>query len=112
MGKLVFSRKESGGFVVLEIGGTVDTGVAPQLEQEMEKAVKQGTKFIGDLAGLEHLTSAGIGVLIAMKDRISSNGGNFVLTNVNEKIAKVFKLLDLPKLIQVVDTLEAAKKAL
>lgn len=112
MGKLVFNRKESDGCVILEIGGTVDTGAAPQLESEMERAIKQGNKFIGDLAGLEHLTSAGIGVLIAMKDKITSQGGNLVLTNVSPKIAKVFKLLDLPKLIQVTDSMDAARQAL
>lgn len=111
MGKLTFSKQQSGDITILSIGGTIDTGVAPQLESELKAAIGSGKKFIGDLAGLDHITSAGIGVLIAIKNELKGKGGDIKLVNVSEKIMKVFALLNLTKLVQVLPTVEDARKA-
>jgi len=111
MGKLAFSKKSDGDFVILSIGGTIDTGVAPQLEKEMKNSLGSGKKFIADLAGLEHITSAGIGVLIAIKNELKAKGGEMKMANVSEKIMKVFSLLNLTRLVQVLPTVDDAKKA-
>jgi len=111
MGKLNFSKKNDGDYTILEIGGVIDTGVAPELESEMKAAISSGSKFIGDFSGLEHLTSAGLGVFIAIKDQIAASGGDIKLCNVSEKILKVFSLMHLDKLIQIVATIDDAKKS-
>lgn len=112
MGNLVFSKKNINDTTVLSIGGTIDTGVAPQLEAQLKKAISTGSKkYVGDLTALEHLTSAGIGVLIAVKNEIKSNGGDLKLACVNAKIMKVFSLLNLTKLIQVFPAVEDAMKS-
>ena len=112
MGSLAFRARSEGNLTFLEIGGTIDTGVAPQFEDEMKKAAGAGTKFIGDLTGLEHITSAGIGVLIAVSNEIASRGGVLVLAGVSEKIRKVFAMLNLDKLVRIHGSLEEARGAL
>ena len=79
---------------------------------EMKKAVAGGGKFVGDCSGLEHITSAGIGVLIAMKNAIQSSGGTFVMAGVSEKIMKVFSMLNLDKLVRIYGTVGEAVKAI
>jgi len=112
MGKLVFKKKKDGDIVILTIGGAIDTGVLPQLESKIKKAIAAGgKKFIGDLSSLEYLTSSGIGMLIAIKNLVKSKGGDIKLACVNSKIMKVFSLLNLNKLIQIVPTVEDARKA-
>ncbi len=112
MGSLAFMTKVEAGVTVLGIGGVIDTGVAPQFEAEMKKAVAGGGKFVGDCSGLEHITSAGIGVLIAMKNAIQSSGGTFVMAGVSEKIMKVFSMLNLDKLVRIYGTVGEAVKAI
>lgn len=112
MGKLAFAKKDEGGIAVVAIGGEIDTGVAPQLETELRAVLAAGTaRLVGDLSALEHVTSAGIGVLIAVKNEAKAKGGDFVLCGVSEKILKVFALLNLTKLIKVLPTVAEAKKA-
>ena len=112
MGSLAFSVSIDGPVAVLAIGGTIDTGVAPQFESEMKKAIASGSKFVGDLAGLEHITSAGIGVLIALSNEIGARGGVFVLASVSEKIGKVFAMLNLDKLVRIYGSVAEAKRAI
>jgi anti-sigma B factor antagonist len=111
MGSLTFAVRQEAGVSVLGIAGVIDTGVAPQFEAEMKKATAGGGKFVGDCTGLEHITSAGLGVLIAMKNSIQAAGGNFVMTGVSEKIMKVFAMLNLDKLVKIYPTLAEAVKA-
>lgn len=111
MGGLAFSVSIDGPVAVLAIGGTIDTGVAPQFESEMKKAIASGSKFVGDLAGLEHITSAGIGVLIALSNEIGASGV-FVLASVSERIGKVFAMLNLDKLVRIYGSVAEAKRAI
>ncbi len=111
MGSLAFSVKSEGGVTILGIGGVIDTGVAPQFEIEMKKAVAGGGRFVGDCSQLEHITSAGIGVLIAMKNTIQAAGGTFVMSAVSDKIMKVFTMLNLDKLVRIYPTVGEAVKA-
>lgn len=110
MGSLAFSAKKKGNVTVLTIGGVIDTGVAPQFESEIKKAIASGGRFIGDCSELEHITSAGIGVLIASKNMIQAAGGTFVLAGVSDKILKVFTMLNLDKLVKIYPSVGDASK--
>ncbi len=72
----------------------------------------EAPKVVIDLAMVQHLSSAALGMFIALKKVVEKKGGAIAIANVNAEIREVFKLTNLQKLIKLHDTTEKAVRSI
>ena len=68
-------------------------------------------KLLLDFSGVEHLSSAALGTLITVNNKVKSKGGQLRLSDIDEQIYEVFVITKLNKLFQIHDDQEAAAKS-
>jgi anti-sigma B factor antagonist len=71
-------------------------------------AVRQ---IVLDLAAMEFVDSAGLGVLIALLKRVSERGGDIRIACLQKKARVVFEITRAYKLFEIFDSVEEALKA-
>lgn len=87
--------------LTISIRGHLDTTTSPQLEAELERSLTEDvTKLIFDFEELEYMSSAGIRVIMASEDIMSSRGG-MKLNHVNEEIMDIFEMTGLIDILDI-----------
>ncbi|MBI3270414.1 MAG: STAS domain-containing protein [Planctomycetes bacterium] len=85
-----------GGIVCLAVHGSVDSYTIPRLDRAIEGLFKQKIfRLIVDLANVDFMSSAGLGVLIASHQRVDSEKGFLVLISPPAKVKEIFVNLGL-----------------
>jgi anti-sigma B factor antagonist len=97
---------------VLEIKGYLDAHTAPELENAIDRLVKEKKyNIIVNCKDLTYISSAGLGVFMAYIEEVRKNQGDIKLSNMSPKIFNVFDLLGFPLLYEIFkDESEAVKK--
>ena len=67
---------------------------------ELEKGAK---RFVIDFSRTGYIDSAGLGVLISISKQVHAQGGELVLTNLNEDLRSLFHLTKLDTLFGIVE---------
>ncbi len=112
MSKLQYSLSEKGTVTVITIGGSLDVETSPELHRKLTEVIEKGTKSVVISMGkLSFITSAGLGVLISFNDGVTKNGGKVVLSSMNDKVTKIFKLLGFINLFEIYESDQKALKA-
>jgi anti-sigma B factor antagonist len=94
---------------VLSLFGFLDAHTAPQFEAEIEHAMhEKKVKLIINLAKLDYISSAGLGVFMGYVEDIRSDGGDIIISSASDKVYKVFDLLGFPNIFKIVPTEEEA----
>ena len=65
-------------------------------------------KILLNFENVEHLSSAALGTLITVNNKIRQKGGQLRLSNIDAQIREVFSITKLDKLFQIYDTAEMA----
>jgi anti-sigma B factor antagonist len=78
--------------------------------EEVGLLIEQSTnpKILMNFAQVEHLSSAALGTLITISNKIKYKGGQLRLANIDAQIYEVFVITKLNKLFQIHDTTDAA----
>ncbi len=85
----------------LEDTDRLNASVAPEVKDKLNSLLnKPGTEFILNLQNIKFIDSTGIGVLISALKTSRQNNGRFMLTNVQNDVMSLLKLM---KLDQVFD---------
>jgi anti-anti-sigma factor len=85
---------------------------SPQLEASITTSIqKNPSAVIIDLTNVEFLASAGMGVLVAARDQLSSDVGFGVVAS-GPATSRPLKLVGLAEIVGLYPTLEAARAAL
>jgi len=109
---LSIQEEKAKDITVLKVGGFVDTSTSSSLEDSIKGLHDtKKTKVIIDLAGVEFISSAGWGILVAYLRKMRSAGGDIKLTSMVEKVDNVFKLMEFDSLIDAYPTLDKAVKS-
>lgn len=69
-------------------------------------------RMVLDFAGVGHMSSSTLGMLIMLHKRIRERGGQMVLCNVCESIYKVFAITKLSEVFEIYDSRETAMAGL
>jgi anti-sigma B factor antagonist len=88
--------------VVLKIAGRITIGrECKQLEWAVETLVreKQAKKIIFDLAGVTHIDSTGVGIIVMSAGQVKQAGGELRLAGANKHVESVLKLTSVDKLV-------------
>ena len=87
---------------ILYIKGYLDAHTAPHLENALQELVDdQRFNIIVNFSELNYISSAGLGVFMGFIENIRENDGDIKLTNMNQKIYRVFDLLGFPTLYEI-----------
>ncbi len=68
-------------------------------------------KVLLDFSNVEHLSSAALGTLITINNKVRQKGGQLRLSNINPQIYEVFVITKLNKLFQIHDEAVSAVKS-
>ena len=92
----VSQRKLPGGepATVVTLGGRLDSDTARRFATEIQPVLAPRPKvLVFDLAGLDFMTSAGIGELFRAQKTVTAYGGQVMMTNLQPQIQKVLAIV-------------------
>jgi anti-sigma B factor antagonist len=69
-------------------------------------------KLLISFANVDHLSSAALGTLITINNRMKGKSGKLRLANIDPQILEVFKITKLDRLFQIHDTTDRAMASL
>ncbi len=102
--------KQRGGIGILLPEGHLTLGDGDQdLIDQIEKLLDRGRrKLILDMAGVEYVDAAGLGLLVRCHRRVVSQGGRFIVTGLRSKVRQMLRLADLCQCLEQVQELDQA----
>jgi anti-sigma B factor antagonist len=68
-------------------------------------------KLLISFSNVDHLSSAALGTLITINNKVKGRGGQLRLSDIDPQIYEVFVITKLNKLFQIHDTTDAALKS-
>ena len=100
---------KKGDVMVVEIIGRADSNNADVLRRKLVSLAESEKSILIDCAGLEYISSAGLGVLLLSLKTMQKKGGVLRLCCLNERIREVF---DISGFTQIFTILAAREDAL
>ena len=80
--------------LTVELGGSLDTATAPQLEKQLTAALDEKVKdLVFDLAQLTFISSAGLRVFAATRKFLKQRGEQVSFVNLQPQIHEVFEIV-------------------
>jgi len=104
------THRNEGSVVVLHLKGFLDAHTAPTLESALQNCIdEQNYKIIVNFQDLTYISSAGLGVFMGFIEEVRQNDGDIKLSDMSQKIFRVFDLLGFPALYEILETEDQAK---
>jgi len=98
-----------GRVTVVEVKGPLNSETSQAFEEYINKLLEKDKLFIlFNASQLEYISSSGIGLMLYLQKKISSQNGYFVLFNLPGEINTLFSLLGFTKIFIIVHTREEA----
>ncbi|MGB0716776.1 MAG: STAS domain-containing protein [Phycisphaerae bacterium] len=94
-------RKVLEEFTINQIGDQI-TDLVDQLDKP---------KMLVSFEQVDHLSSAALGILIKLQDRVTKRGGVLRLSDIRPQILEVFKITQLTKIFNIHDTRDDALRS-
>lgn len=100
---------------VVQVTGRLDASVAQEMKAELQELIEDGnTQLVLNLADVNFIDSAGLGVFVSCLRRAATKGGDLRLAEVPEFARSIFELTRLTRVFNIreseEDALEALKK--
>ncbi len=109
MSALIIDRRTLDAVTVLDVRGEVDMHTASDLENALQACITADqAQIVVNGAGLEYISSAGLGVFMAYIEDVRERGGDIKIAALQPKVFDVFDLLGFPMLFDIVDTEQEA----
>ena len=104
------NRNDQDKVSILNLTGFLDAHTAPKFEDELLNLIKENRyQIIVNLRDLDYISSAGLGVFMGFIEEIREKGGDIKLSNISQKVFKVFDLLGFHALYEIYEKEEEAK---
>ena len=84
--------------------------IGEKLSEIVEK--EERPRMIISFAAVDHLSSAALGTLIIINNKIKQRSGQLRLSNINPQIGEVFSITKLDKLFRICKTVKEAQDSL
>ena len=90
------------GVVTLSLIGPIDENSSSTLDKEICGALAEPVEILVlDMAGVDYITSSGIGTIVKAKTSLKRRGGNLVIINLQPQVEKVFEIIRLIPVLEV-----------
>lgn len=94
--------RESGAFTVIAPQTRIDTGTAPDAQQQFSALLDRGVRLmVVDFSDVSYVGSAGLRVLLSTAKRIRAAGGELRVCCLNETVREVFDISGFNELLPV-----------
>ncbi len=81
-------------YVVVRLGGSLDTNTSPQLEKRVDEILAGApTMLTFDMEELEYMSSAGVRVILKASKGLEKNNGKTTFLHLQPQIQKVFEII-------------------
>jgi anti-sigma B factor antagonist len=101
--------EQRGAVGVLSVSGSVDGVTSPALAARFHEEITAGrVKLVGDLAGVEYMSSAGLRALLETVKEARQHGGDLRLAAVRPDVLRVLDLSGFTKILKLYDDAGAA----
>ncbi len=91
----------------------LDEANIAEIGDELASLVESGyrPKIVISFAGVDHLSSAALGTLITVNNKVRNRDGQLRLCDINPQIFEVFLITKLNKLFQIYPNIKEAKES-
>ena len=86
--------------MIISLEGKLTSIDAPKLQNVIENELLATTHLVFDLKKLEHISSAGLRVLLSAQ-KIMNKKGSMVICNANDSIMQIFEMTGFSKLFNI-----------
>jgi anti-sigma B factor antagonist len=94
MAKLTIREEKLSAGTVITLAGSLDIDTASQFASKIDAVLESGVKIIVcNVNELSYIASAGLGVMISANETLKKRDGALKLSQMNEKILKIFTIL-------------------
>ncbi len=83
--------------------------IGEEISQIIERSINP--KLLISFENVEHLSSAALGTLITVNNKVRQKGGQLRLSNIDPQIYEVFVITKLNRLFQIFDSAEQATQS-
>ena len=98
-------EQRSSSAVTFILSGKIDTAAAEKLDREINPALTGPVRTtVFDMEAVGLITSAGVGVLMKAKTRLTRKGGDVAMMNVPPQIKKVFEIIRMLPALNVFES--------
>ena len=99
---------------VVEVSGRIAASESMDLTRRLEAhlAADEVRALVLDLSRVEYMSSAGLGTVVWLGKRMREAKQGFALFGMRDRVAQVFKLSGLDRILPIYPDLEAAEAAL
>ncbi len=96
---------DAGEVKVIRIDGHLDTQTSPDAQAQLTQLIDQGaTKLVVNFETLEYISSAGLGVLLAVAKQLKGNSGELRVCGLHEVVQEVFDISGFTTILTVTKT--------
>lgn len=105
MADLSIQVREQGSVAILEPEGFINAHTVRQFEGSLEGLIQAG-KFtiLLNCRGLNYISSAGLGAIMGLIETVRENGGDILLSDLQENVFAIFDTLGFTQLYRVFGT--------
>ena len=98
--------------LILRADGGINADNAAQFVADLEKIVDAGLrKIIVDCAGLDHISSYGIGVLLRVHKRLAGHGGDVKLAGIHTGLVRLLQIARMDAIFEIYPDVNRARLA-
>jgi len=95
--------------VIIYLQEKLDISASLEIEEEISEKLEKEIKYIVfDFKNTQYISSSGIRVLVATHKTLDKRGGALYLSNISESVKIVLKLVELDKILNIVESVEVA----
>ena len=106
---LVITRVERGDVTSIRLEGFLDAHTAPALDKEIKQVIDLGTRrIVANLARLDYISSAGLGVFMSHVESLRADGGDLRLCGLIPKVRRVFDIVGFSRVFELDDEEDGA----
>jgi anti-sigma B factor antagonist len=109
---LVLTSEVLGDCTLVRVRGDIDVHTAPDLRTHLLGVLRSGERhLVIDLDGVDFMDSCGIGILVAVRRRLQSDGGVLRMVCSREPLLKVLRITAMDRTFPIHRSLDEAVAA-
>lgn len=104
--ELIIDRQ--GEIIMIKLSQKLDSLSAPKVEKELLPEIQDMGKYIVDMSGLTHISSAGLRVFLLAAKKVRATQSRMILCQMSETIHEIFDIAGFSSIFEIVDTEQEA----
>jgi anti-anti-sigma factor len=111
--EVIEEETSKGQYVALILRGYLDAHTVNDFEAYMDRSIEHGTvRYLVDISELNYMSSAGIGAIMSLTQRLRRSDGDLVLLRPTEKVFKILDKLGFTRIFRFAYSQEEAERYL